>query len=188
MAHLPRPLTLWAGLAFPAVLVTITHGQNAFLTTALFGWGLLLLPRGPVAAGILFGLLTFKPQVGVLLPVALVAGGHWRAIVAAALTGIALAVTTTVLFGAQSGRISLQARPTPAKTSKSGVLPYYKLQSVFAAVRLLCGPLIYAYVLQGLAADGGRRGRHMDLARPGRSRDEKRRTARRHTSRNALFP
>ena len=70
---LPQPLTLWAGLAFPGVLLTIEHGQNAFFTTGLLGWALLLLPRRPVAAGILIGLLSFKPQLGVLVPVALIA-------------------------------------------------------------------------------------------------------------------
>lgn len=44
---LPRPLTLWASLAYPAVLLTIGHSQNALLTTGLLGWGLLLLPRRP---------------------------------------------------------------------------------------------------------------------------------------------
>ena len=44
---LPRPLTLWTGLAYPAVLLTIGHSQNALLTTGLLGWGLLLLPRRP---------------------------------------------------------------------------------------------------------------------------------------------
>ncbi len=81
----PKPLTLWVGLAFPAVFWTVTHGQTSFLTTSLFCWGLLQLRRRPVLAGILFGVLTFKPHLGLLLPVALVAGGHWRAIVAAAL-------------------------------------------------------------------------------------------------------
>jgi hypothetical protein len=51
---LPQPLTLWAGLAFPGALLSIEHGQNAFFTTGLLGWAL-LLPRRPVAAGILIG-------------------------------------------------------------------------------------------------------------------------------------
>jgi alpha-1,2-mannosyltransferase len=149
---LPRALTLWAGLAFPAVLVTITHGQNSFLTTALFGWGLLLLRQGPVSAGILFGLLTFKPQVGVLLPVALVAGGHWRTIAAAALTGIVLAAATAVLFGGTIWTDFVASAPFTRDILESGALAYYKLQSVFAAVRLFGGPLAVAYSLQGLAA------------------------------------
>src|SRR5260370_22471772 len=82
----PRPLTLWLGLGFPAVLLTITHGQNAFLTTALLTSGLLLLPHRPITAGILIGALAFKPQLALLLPVALIAGRHWRAVLAASPT------------------------------------------------------------------------------------------------------
>ena len=96
---LPRPLTLWAGLAYPAVLVTIGHGQNALLTTGLLGWGVLLLHRRPVTAGILFGILAFKPQLALLVPVALIAIGQWRAIGAAMFTLLVLAITSDILFG-----------------------------------------------------------------------------------------
>jgi Glycosyltransferase family 87 len=72
---IPRWWTLWFGLAFPAVLLTITHGQSAFLTTALLTWGLLLLRDQPIIAGILLGALGFKPQLGLLVPIALIAGG-----------------------------------------------------------------------------------------------------------------
>ena len=73
---LPKPLCLWVGLAFPAVFWTVTHGQNSFLTTSLFCWGLLLLPRRPILAGILLGGLVCKPHLALLVPVALVAGRH----------------------------------------------------------------------------------------------------------------
>jgi hypothetical protein len=48
---------LLLALAFPAVLINIGHGQNGFLTAALMGGALVALPRQPVLAGILFGLL-----------------------------------------------------------------------------------------------------------------------------------
>jgi alpha-1,2-mannosyltransferase len=96
---LPQPLTLVVGLAFPAVLLTIEHGQNALLSTSFLGWALLLLIRRPITAGVLLGFLSFKPQLGVLLPIALVAGGHWKTILAAMLTGAGLVATTVALFG-----------------------------------------------------------------------------------------
>src|SRR6185312_1412544 len=49
---LPRGLALAAGLAFPAVFITIAHGQNALLSAGLMGTGLALLSAQPVAAGI----------------------------------------------------------------------------------------------------------------------------------------
>jgi alpha-1,2-mannosyltransferase len=152
----PKPLTVWVGLAFPAVLWTVTHGQNSFLTTSLFCWGLLQLPRRPVLAGILFGVLTFKPQLGLLLPVALVAGGHWRAVVAAALAALVFAATTVVLFGTGAWSDFLASPPLSRILLEEGLGfgAYYKMQSVFAAARLLGFPLPVAYSLQALVALG----------------------------------
>src|SRR5207248_327842 len=85
-----RP-AIMAALAFPAVFVNLGHGQNGFLSTALLGGGLLLLGRRPALAGFLLGLLAYKPQLGLLLPLALLAGSHWRAMIVAGLTVIAMA-------------------------------------------------------------------------------------------------
>ena len=148
----PRPLTIWVGLAFPAVFWTVTHGQNSFLTTSLFCWGLLQLRRRPIWAGVLFGVLTFKPQLGLLLPVALVAGRHWRAIVAAALAAFLVAATSAALFGAGiwADFLASVSFSRSLLEDGSGFGDYYKMQSVFAAVRLLGFPLTPAYTLQAL--------------------------------------
>ena len=70
-AILPRPETLLIAAAFPAVFVNIGHGQNGFLTAALLGGALQLLDRRPWLAGVLIGCLAYKPQFGVLIPIAL---------------------------------------------------------------------------------------------------------------------
>ena len=152
----PKPLTLWVGLAFPAVFWTVTHGQTSFLTTSLFCWGLLQLPRRPVLAGILFGVLAFKPHLGLLLPVALVAGGHWRVVVVAALTAILSAVASVVLFGTGVWADFLASTSDTRSMLESGMNfgHYYKMQSVFAAARLLGSPMLVAYGLQALVALG----------------------------------
>jgi alpha-1,2-mannosyltransferase len=149
---LPRPLTLWAGLAFPAVLIELLHGQNAFLTTALFTWGLLLLRARPAAAGVLFGILAFKPQLGLLVPVALVAGGHRRALAAAAVTVLVLASLPAALWGAGIWADFLRSMPFARTILETGLVPYYKLQSVFAAMRLAGGSVAAAGIAQTLAA------------------------------------
>jgi alpha-1,2-mannosyltransferase len=150
----PKPLTLWVGLAFPAVLWTVTHGQNSFLTTSLFCWGLLQLPRRPVLAGILCGLMTFKPQLGLLLPVALVAGRHWRAAVAATLAALVFAATSAILFGIGVWADFLASTILSRRLLEDGLGfgHYYKMQSVFAATRLLGFSLPVAYSLQALVA------------------------------------
>jgi alpha-1,2-mannosyltransferase len=150
----PKPLTLWVGFAFPAVLWTVSHGQNSFLTTGLFCWGLLQLPRRPVLAGILFGLMTFKPQLGLLLPVALVAGRHWRAAVAATLAALVFAASSAILFGTGVWADFLASTMLSRSLLEDGLGfgHYYKMQSVFAATRLLGFSLPVAYSLQALVA------------------------------------
>jgi alpha-1,2-mannosyltransferase len=151
---LPRPLALWAGLAFPAVLITIEHGQNAFLTTGLAAWALLLLVPRPVLSGILLGFLLFKPQLGLLFPVALVAGGHWRAVIAAGLTAIGLATLTILCFGAEIWLDYVAVTPLARDVLDLGLVPLYKMQSIYAAARLVGATSITAYGAQGAAALG----------------------------------
>jgi hypothetical protein len=61
--------------------------------------GLRLLPTQPALAGILFGLLTYKPQLGVLVPIALVASSAWRAILTAAATLLACFTVSSAIYG-----------------------------------------------------------------------------------------
>jgi alpha-1,2-mannosyltransferase len=149
---LPRPLTLWAGLAFPAVLVNLSHGQNGLLSTAILGAALLLLREREAAAGVLIGLLTFKPQLGLMIPFALIAGGHWRALVAAALTAPGLTGLSLALFGTALWPDFLASLPFARAMLEQQLVPYYKMQSVFAAVRLVGAPASLAYALQGIVA------------------------------------
>ena len=81
----------------PGVFINAFFGQNGFLTAALLIGGLADLDRRPVASGVLFGILTIKPQL--LLPVLLMMTGRWRVIAAALATMLALAVLTTFWFG-----------------------------------------------------------------------------------------
>jgi alpha-1,2-mannosyltransferase len=149
-AILPRTEVWLPALAFPAALINIAHGHNGFLTAALIGGGLWLLDRKPIAAGILFGLLIYKPQFGLLLPLALAAGGYWRAFVAASATVIALCAATYFAFGTgvwEAFRESMTF--TREIVLEKGDTGFHKIQSVFAAVRLLGGSVTLAYVAQG---------------------------------------
>jgi len=91
----------WLFLAIaPAVTVNIFLGQNGFLTAALLIGGLANLDRRPLVAGILFGILTVKPQFGLLLPVMLVLTSRWRVIAVAVATAAVLVAATAMWFGA----------------------------------------------------------------------------------------
>jgi hypothetical protein len=83
----------------PAVTLNVWTGQNGFLTTALLVGGLIQLDRRPVLAGVLFGMLSIKPQLGVVLPLMLLLTGRWRTIAAAAITIAALIALTSIAFG-----------------------------------------------------------------------------------------
>ncbi len=86
-------------LAYPAVFWTIGLGQNALLTAALLGAVTLLIDTRPRTAGLLLGLLCYKPHLALLAPIALAAGGHWRAFTAATLTVAAIVALSVACFG-----------------------------------------------------------------------------------------
>jgi alpha-1,2-mannosyltransferase len=94
-----RDLPVVVLLAFPGLWWAMGTGQNALLTAALFAAGTALLDRRPWLSGLCFGALCYKPHFGLLIPVALVAGGHWRAVLGAASTALALVGASLVLFG-----------------------------------------------------------------------------------------
>lgn len=86
-------------LISPIVLLVFTVGQASFFFSALLVGGLLLLPRRPVLASVLFGLLTIKPQLGLLLVPALLLLREYRAIGVAVVTTLALAGLSVACFG-----------------------------------------------------------------------------------------
>ena len=90
---------LLAALAAPTTAIAVVAGQSGFLAAALLAGGLRLAAAGPVVGGVLLGLLTYKPQLGLLVPVALVAARLWRTLAAAALTAVFLAGLTSLFFG-----------------------------------------------------------------------------------------
>lgn len=93
-----RPLALLVVLA-PATAFAVETGQDGLLLAALLLGGCRLLPRRPVLAGVMFGLVSCKPQFGPLIPVALLASGQWRAIAAATATVLATVLASAAAFG-----------------------------------------------------------------------------------------
>ena len=95
---IPRERLLFLAVA-PGVAVCIFFGQNGFYTAALLIGGLLSLDRRPVLAGVLFGILTLKPQLGMLLPMILLLERRWLTIASTVVTTAVLVVATSMLFG-----------------------------------------------------------------------------------------
>src|SRR5215831_4203187 len=88
-----------AVLASPFTAFNLAFGQDGLLTASLLGASLLFLERQPILAGFFIGCLTYKPQFGLLIPLALAASSQWRAFASAAVTAMLLALATTVAFG-----------------------------------------------------------------------------------------
>ncbi|HEY4403222.1 MAG TPA: glycosyltransferase family 87 protein [Xanthobacteraceae bacterium] len=152
-AIVPRRETLLLALAFPAVFVNLGHGQNGFLTAALLGGGLLLLDQRPTLAGVLIGLLAYKPQFGLLIPLVLVATARWRVIAAAGTTVLSAGVLTLVLFGPQVWLAFADSTSfTRTVALESGSIGWPKIQSLFSAVRMWGGGIEAAYVAQAALA------------------------------------
>jgi hypothetical protein len=138
-------------LAFPAIFWNFGLGQNAFMTAALFGGATLLVDRRPLVAGMLFGLLFYKPHLGLLVPVALAAGRNWRAFAGAALSAGGLLLLSVVLFGWDTWRDYLAIALESHSTYESGRIDLSGMISPFAALRLIGVDTVTSYIYQGLA-------------------------------------
>ena len=148
-AILPRPETLLIAAAFPAVFLNIGHGQNGFLTTALLGGALHLLDRRPWLAGVLIGCLAYKPQFGVLIPVALLAGSRWRSIGAAIATVAVLLAASLATLGSGVWHAFAESMTfTQTVVLEQGNTGWEKIQSVFSAVRMWGAGVPLAYTIQ----------------------------------------
>jgi arabinofuranan 3-O-arabinosyltransferase len=144
---------IFVALGFPAVLWNASAGQNGFLTAALIGGTLMLMQKRPVLAGICLGLLSYKPQFGLLFPIALIAGAQWRTIASAAAVTCGLAALSLVAFGLQSWQAFIAWMPTTSHVVLGeGSSDFSRLQSLFGLVRSLGGSETLAWGAQGALA------------------------------------
>jgi alpha-1,2-mannosyltransferase len=94
-----RKVAFWVCLLAPATLFCAAAGQNGFLSGALIIGSFRWLDRRPILAGILLGCLCYKPQFGLLIPVALIAAARWRVLLTAGLAAVGLAAASALAFG-----------------------------------------------------------------------------------------
>jgi len=151
------PLALVLACATPAVFLNAICGQNGALSAALMGAALLSLERRPVISGILIGLISYKPQFGILIPLALAAGRHWRTFIAAGVTCVAGVAASALLFGTDSWRAFLHYLPiTSDEILVHGINGFNKLQTMYGFVRWLGIGNDIAWVMQtGIACIAG---------------------------------
>jgi arabinofuranan 3-O-arabinosyltransferase len=144
-------------LACPFTAWNFLAGQNGFLTGALLGAGLLCLERRPILAGVFIGCLTYKPQFGILFPVALIASRQWRTFAAAAITAAVLAGISIAAFGLGPWQLLPEALLTQnsvvlfAGGQADGLDDWGRIQTVYGIVRLLHGGAGLASLLQAVS-------------------------------------
>ena len=160
---------LLSALLAPATTITLISGQSGFLSGALMLGGLRLLRSRPIVAGVLFGLLAYKPQLGVLVPIALIAAGLWRTIAAAAVTGLVCAALSSFVFGFDIWPIWLHQlldysghfdpvnylMPTIEANARMLGLPERLAQVVQAAVTIPVAIVVWRAFRAGVTAQAG---------------------------------
>jgi hypothetical protein len=142
-----RAATL-AAIGAPAAFLDLLSGQNGHFTASLFAGGLIVLDRRPVVAGICFGCLAYKPQMAVLLPIALAAGGRWRVFGAAGVTVALLGLASLAVLGSATWAGFLDLAVVHRANLEFGSSFWHRMPTVFAAARVLGAPMPMAYAAQ----------------------------------------
>jgi hypothetical protein len=144
-----RSFGLLLAVAFPVVFTNTLVGQNGFLTASLIGGTLVLMPRWPTLAGICLGLLSYKPQYGLLFPLVLIAASQWRVFFTAGIVAALLAAVSWLAFGTESWQAFVHWLPMFNQAFLvEGRAPWGKLQSIFGLTRYFGGPEAFAWTLQ----------------------------------------
>jgi hypothetical protein len=139
-------------LLCPASAITVCVGQNTFLTCALLVGGFGVMERRPLLGGALLGLVSYKPQLCLMVPVALVAARQGRALAAAAGSALLFASVSVALLGVAPWQqwIELLTAPNPV-FEQWQVLARLNGQSVFANAMLLGASVQRANLAQAAA-------------------------------------
>ena len=144
---------LLVALAWPAVFVNALGGQAGCWTAAIIGWGLILLPRRPIVAGLVLSLLAVKPQIAWLVPLALLAGREWRALIGAAIGAAMALIVAELWFGSAIWpAYAEQAALLKRVILEDGTGTWHRMISIFVLVRHMGAPLILAYGAQAVAS------------------------------------
>jgi alpha-1,2-mannosyltransferase len=141
-------------IAFPAVAVCALFGQNSLFSAALLGGSAVTLDRYPVVAGVLIGVLVYKPQLAFLAPLVLISARRWRAFAAASATTLLLIAGATVVFGIDSWTGFIGVLPDAGAWNIGGAPGFDKFASPYAAIRLLGGASNLAWLVQLVTAAG----------------------------------
>jgi arabinofuranan 3-O-arabinosyltransferase len=152
-----RNFGLLLAAAFPVVFTNALVGQNGFLTASLVGGTLVLMPTRPILSGICLGLLSYKPQYGLLFPLVLVAASQWKVFFTAGTVAVLMASLSWLAFGTESWQAFFHWMPMFSQAFLTeGRAPWGKMQSIFALVRFFGGTeqlgWMFQWIMSGAVA------------------------------------
>ena len=147
-------LRAWLALAAPASVINLWAGHYGFLIGALWLFAWTLLPRRPVAAGVLIGLMVVKPHLAILAPIVLAWRREWKAFAAAAVTSLALIALSIALFAPELGTTYLTrtAMLQAGMVDDVGAFFLTMMPTVTPALAIVGFPTLVAGILQALIA------------------------------------
>ena len=150
-----RRLYFWSLLLCPATAITVCLGQNAFLTAALLLGGFAWQKRYPVLAGVLLGLLTYKPQLWLMVPVALIAARQWSVVRRAALTALIATIVSVAVIGVEPWQDWIELITGPTELYRNWLAAgRLNGQSVYTCAALLGASESLAASFQAIATVG----------------------------------
>lgn len=132
--------------AFPGLIANFMVGQTAFVSAALIGGTLTLMDTQPVWAGVLLGLLTYKPHFGLLFPIALAVSGRWKVFFTAGAVAVVMASISWMVFGTASWEAF--APGLGHALVADGSADWGKMQTMFGLVHALGGGDTLAWSVQ----------------------------------------
>lgn len=138
--------------ASPPAFYNLMYGQTGFLSGGLIGLGLAKLYSNPVLAGICIGLASFKPHLGILIPLALVLGGHWKPFGIATLTLFGLVALSLLAFGMDPWYGLIGTMELSRQGFQAGAYELTAMVSVWSLMQLAGASIETAWKVQALSA------------------------------------
>lgn len=149
---LRTPALLFAVAAFIPVFFNLTYGQNGLFTASFMLFGLFFMHGRPWLAGFFISLLVIKPHLGVLIPIALLAGGYYRVFTWSALFSVAWVALSWWCFGSEPWLAFLDKLSAAGTHLNAGKLALSSMISVMVNMRQLGLTTEHALLIHALYA------------------------------------
>jgi alpha-1,2-mannosyltransferase len=148
-----RLLVFFGMLLFPQTPFAFLTGQNCFLTSSLLVSGFSFVETRPLLGGALLGFATYKPQLFLMVPIALIASRQWKALGSVAATAAVLILASVAVFGLDIWKDWFHVMVSPSVTyQKWAIAGRLNGQSVYSCAVLAGASSRVANVAQALAA------------------------------------